>query len=76
MIVNVFAFSLSLRPFFSFLFHSMRLRFAAVLVLYLTRKLMYTADEATILFHVFTSLAYFFPLIGAITADSWLGRFK
>lgn len=48
----------------------------AVLVLYLTGKLAYTNDEATVLFHVFTSLAYFFPLIGAIIADSWLGRFK
>lgn len=50
--------------------------FSAILVLYLTRKLAYTDDDATVLFHVFTSFAYFFPLIGAIVADSWLGRFK
>lgn len=50
--------------------------FSAVLVLYLTVKLAYSNDEATVLFHVFTSLAYFFPLIGAILADSYLGRFK
>lgn len=49
---------------------------AAILVLYLTRKLSYSNDEATVLFHTFTSLAYLFPLIGAIIADSWLGRFK
>lgn len=48
----------------------------AVLVLYLTGKLAYSNDDATVLFHVFTSLAYFFPLIGAIIADSWLGRFR
>lgn len=54
-------------------FHCIEL---AVLVLYLTGKLAYTKDDATVLFHVFTSLAYFFPLIGAIVADSWLGRFK
>lgn len=50
--------------------------FSAILVLYLTRKLAYSDDDATVLFHVFTSFAYFFPLIGAIVADSWLGRFK
>lgn len=48
----------------------------AVLVLYLTGKLAYSNDDATVLFHIFTSLAYFFPLIGAIIADSWLGRYR
>lgn len=48
----------------------------AILVLYLTRNLAYTDDDATITFHVFTSLAYFFPILGAIVADSWLGRFR
>ncbi|XP_031627531.1 peptide transporter family 1-like [Contarinia nasturtii] len=47
-----------------------------VLVLYLTAKLKYSNDDATVLFHVFASLAYFFPLIGAILADSYWGRFK
>ncbi|CAD7089903.1 unnamed protein product [Hermetia illucens] len=47
-----------------------------ILVLYLTRKLSYDDDTATVLYHVFTSLVYFFPLIGAIVADSWLGRFR
>lgn len=47
-----------------------------ILVLYLTDKLKYEEDQATVLFHVFTSLVYVFPLIGAILADSWLGRFK
>lgn len=54
----------------------LNISFLAILVLYLTRKLAYTDDDATVLFHVFTSFAYFFPLIGAIVADSWLGRFK
>lgn len=48
----------------------------AILVLYLTRKLLYTDDEATILFHVYTGLVYLFPLIGAIVADTWLGRYR
>lgn len=47
----------------------------AILVLYMTRQLSYSTDEATVLFHVFTGLVYFFPLFGAIVADAWLGRF-
>lgn len=48
----------------------------AILVLYLTRRLGYDDDGATVLYHVFTSLVYFCPLFGAIIADSFLGRFK
>jgi solute carrier family 15 oligopeptide transporter 1 len=48
----------------------------AILVLYLTIKLGYDDDTATVLFHVFTSLVYLFPLIGAILADSYLGKFQ
>lgn len=55
-----------------YLFHSL----TAILVLYLTRKLNYDDDNATITFHGFTSLAYFFPILGAIVADSWLGRYR
>ncbi|XP_040167374.1 peptide transporter family 1-like isoform X2 [Anopheles arabiensis] len=47
-----------------------------VLALYLTQKLAYSNDTATVIYHIFTSLAYFFPLMGAILADSWLGKFK
>ncbi|XP_055389660.1 peptide transporter family 1-like [Condylostylus longicornis] len=47
-----------------------------ILVLYLTRRLSYDDDTATVLYHIFTSFAYFFPLIGAIIADSYIGRFK
>lgn len=47
-----------------------------ILVLYLTRKLHYDDDTSTVLFHVFTMLVYLCPLIGAIVADSWLGKFK
>ncbi|XP_053658366.1 peptide transporter family 1-like [Anopheles marshallii] len=47
-----------------------------VLALYLTQQLAYSKDTATVIYHIFTSLAYFFPLMGAILADSWLGKFK
>ncbi|XP_067640963.1 peptide transporter family 1-like [Eurosta solidaginis] len=47
-----------------------------ILVLYLTRQLDYNDDDATIIFHIFTMLAYFLCLFGAIISDSWLGKFK
>ncbi|XP_055598577.1 peptide transporter family 1-like [Uranotaenia lowii] len=47
-----------------------------VLALYLTQKLNNDDDTATVIYHVFTSLAYFFPMMGAILADSWMGKFK
>ncbi|CRK92335.1 CLUMA_CG005856, isoform A [Clunio marinus] len=47
-----------------------------ILVLYMTIKLGYSDDTATVLFHVFTSLVYFFPILGAIIADSFLGKFR
>lgn len=48
----------------------------AILVLYMRNKLDYDDDTSTVLFHVFTMLVYFFPLLGAVVADSWLGKFK
>ncbi|XP_017870946.1 PREDICTED: peptide transporter family 1 [Drosophila arizonae] len=48
----------------------------AILVLYLTRKLGYNEETATVLFHVFTMLVYVFPIGGALVADGWLGKYK
>lgn len=50
--------------------------FSAILVLYLTTVLNYTEDDSTIIFHCFIFLSYFMPLIGAILADSYWGKFK
>lgn len=47
-----------------------------ILSLYLRDKLGYTTDGATVIYHTFTMFAYFFPLIGAMIADSWLGKFR
>ncbi|XP_034839700.1 peptide transporter family 1-like isoform X1 [Maniola hyperantus] len=47
-----------------------------VLSLYLRDKLGYTDDSATVIYHVFVMFAYFFPLMGAMIADGWLGRFR
>lgn len=48
----------------------------AVLSLYLYSMLKYSQDTSTIIYHVFTCFVYFFPLLGAIISDSWLGKFN
>lgn len=45
-------------------------------MLYLTRKLGYDDDVATIIYHTFTTLVYFMCVFGAILSDSWLGKFN
>ncbi|XP_063241004.1 peptide transporter family 1 isoform X2 [Bacillus rossius redtenbacheri] len=47
-----------------------------ILVIYLTKILSYSDNEATVLYHTFTMFCYFFPLLGAVVADSWLGKFR
>jgi solute carrier family 15 oligopeptide transporter 1 len=48
----------------------------AILVLYLTRKLLYDDDASTIIYHTFSALVYFLCIFGAIIADSWWGKFN
>ena len=48
----------------------------ACLPLYAVQILKYTENDAKILFHTFLMLVYFFPVLGAIIADSFLGKFK
>ncbi|XP_017780844.1 PREDICTED: peptide transporter family 1-like isoform X2 [Nicrophorus vespilloides] len=55
-----------------FCYYGMR----TILTIYLTDMLLYTPHEATIIFHVFTCLVYFFPIFGAMIADSYLGKFR
>ncbi|XP_077302122.1 peptide transporter family 1 [Arctopsyche grandis] len=47
-----------------------------ILSIYLAAKLAYSDDDAVVVYHVFTMLVYFFPIFGAMIADSWLGRFN
>lgn len=47
----------------------------AILVLYFTMKLKFDEDFATILYHIFTLLVYFFCIFGAIISDSFIGNF-
>nr|XP_046238771.1 solute carrier family 15 member 1-like [Scatophagus argus]XP_046238772.1 solute carrier family 15 member 1-like [Scatophagus argus]XP_046238773.1 solute carrier family 15 member 1-like [Scatophagus argus]XP_046238774.1 solute carrier family 15 member 1-like [Scatophagus argus]XP_046238775.1 solute carrier family 15 member 1-like [Scatophagus argus]XP_046238776.1 solute carrier family 15 member 1-like [Scatophagus argus] len=48
----------------------------AVLVLYLRYFLRWEEDFATTIYHTFVALCYLTPILGAIVADSWLGKFK
>lgn len=49
---------------------------AAILSFYLTDILFYSEPDAKIIYHTFTMLVYFFPIFGAMLADSYLGKFK
>nr|BAM67012.1 peptide transporter 1 [Anguilla japonica] len=48
----------------------------AVLVLYFRYFLRWDDDTATSIYHTFVALCYLTPIMGAIVADSWLGKFK
>uniref|UniRef100_A0A3P8Z8S3 Solute carrier family 15 member 1a n=1 Tax=Esox lucius TaxID=8010 RepID=A0A3P8Z8S3_ESOLU len=48
----------------------------AVLVLYFRYFLQFDDDLATSIYHTFVALCYLTPILGAIIADSWLGKFK
>ncbi|NXB13076.1 S15A1 protein, partial [Cnemophilus loriae] len=48
----------------------------AVLTLYFKRFLHWDDDFATAIYHTFVALCYLTPILGAIIADSWLGKFK
>ncbi|XP_060888171.1 solute carrier family 15 member 1b [Labrus mixtus] len=48
----------------------------AVLVLYFKYFLKWDDDFATTIYHTFVALCYLTPILGAVIADSWLGKFK
>ncbi|XP_066203376.1 solute carrier family 15 member 2 isoform X3 [Saccopteryx leptura] len=48
----------------------------AVLTLYFLYFLHWNEDTSTSVYHAFSSLCYFTPILGATIADSWLGKFK
>ncbi|XP_056636577.1 peptide transporter family 1-like isoform X3 [Diorhabda sublineata] len=47
-----------------------------ILVIYLTNILFYSEADAKIIYHTFTMFVYFFPVLGAILSDSFLGKFN
>ncbi|MFT7807877.1 solute carrier family 15 member 2-like isoform X1 [Arapaima gigas] len=48
----------------------------AVLTLYFINYLRWDKDLSTAVYHAFSGLCYFTPVLGALIADSWLGKFK
>ncbi|CAK8674321.1 unnamed protein product [Clavelina lepadiformis] len=48
----------------------------SVLLLYLRNYLHWDDNTATSVYHTFTVLAYLFPLVGAVIADSYWGKYK
>ena len=50
--------------------------FAAILVIFLTRALDYTENDAVAIYHGFNMADYFTPLFGALLADGYLGHYK
>ncbi|KAF7669989.1 hypothetical protein LDENG_00090340 [Lucifuga dentata] len=48
----------------------------AVLVLYFKYFLNWDDNFATTIYHTFVALCYLTPILGAIVADTWLGKFK
>lgn len=48
----------------------------AILVIYLTQKLLYDDDSATMIYHIFNASVYFCCIFGGIIADSWWGKFR
>ncbi|XP_074857825.1 solute carrier family 15 member 2 isoform X2 [Carettochelys insculpta] len=48
----------------------------AVLTLYFLNFLHWDENLSTTIYHAFSGLSYFTPVIGALIADTWLGKFK
>ncbi|KFU96134.1 Solute carrier family 15 member 1, partial [Chaetura pelagica] len=48
----------------------------AVLVLYFKYFLKWDNNFSTAIYHTFLALCYLTPILGALIADSWLGKFK
>ncbi|XP_076188392.1 solute carrier family 15 member 1 isoform X1 [Aptenodytes patagonicus] len=48
----------------------------AVLILYFKYFLQWDDNLSTAIYHTFVALCYLTPILGALIADSWLGKFK
>lgn len=43
--------------------------------MYLTLYLAYSSQDATVIYHAFLTIIFMMSIIGAIIADSWLGKY-
>ncbi|XP_060047768.1 solute carrier family 15 member 1 [Erinaceus europaeus] len=48
----------------------------ALLILYFRRFIGWDDNLSTAIYHTFVALCYLTPILGALIADSWLGKFK
>ncbi|XP_071064333.1 solute carrier family 15 member 1 isoform X2 [Dasypus novemcinctus] len=48
----------------------------ALLILYFTNFIGWDDNLSTAIYHTFVALCYLTPILGAVVADSWLGKFK
>ncbi|ESN91180.1 hypothetical protein HELRODRAFT_90364, partial [Helobdella robusta] len=48
----------------------------AVLIFYLWKGLGYEEDTSTVFYHTFVVFCYATPILGAMIADGWLGKYK
>lgn len=48
----------------------------AILMVFMTNYLMMSDNDSTQWYHLFGLSVYFFPIIGAVIADAYLGKFK
>jgi len=46
----------------------------AMLVYYMTRQLLFTQHDASLVYGAYTALVYFTPIIGGFVSDRWLGK--
>lgn len=79
---STYSYSITLDPYMIFdqnneqINYNSLMNFSAILSLYLAEKLRYSDNDSVVIYHVFIMFVYFFPIFGAMIADSWLGRFK
>uniref|UniRef100_H0XE89 Solute carrier family 15 member 1 n=1 Tax=Otolemur garnettii TaxID=30611 RepID=H0XE89_OTOGA len=48
----------------------------AILILYFKNFISWNDNLSTAIYHTFVALCYLTPILGALIADSWLGKFK
>ncbi|XP_018017235.1 solute carrier family 15 member 2 isoform X2 [Hyalella azteca] len=48
----------------------------AILTFYLKFRLLFSEDEATVIYHAWSMLCYFTPIMGSLIADLALGRYR